>query len=104
MSRYDPWVEAYHKLGEWDDDRDINEMTWVDAERAVEEYEELEERIDSVADGICEVLQETIENSVHWQLDQVLINGEEDPLNIVEGRLLESVAKKLVALYSRVPA
>ena len=100
MSRYDPWVEAYHKLGEWQDDRDINEMTWIDAERAVEAYEELEERIDEVAQGIAELMRYTLEYSVQWQIDSVLINNEDDPHNVVESKLLRASLEKLVESYT----
>jgi hypothetical protein len=100
MSRYDPWVLASLKLEEYKDDRDIDKMTWIEAEKAAEAYEELEERIDNAAQGIVEVLQETLANSVHWQLDSVLIDGEEDPHNIVETKLLEAAIQKLVECYT----
>jgi hypothetical protein len=100
MSKYEPWVLAGLKLEEYQDDRDINEMTWIEAEKALEAYEELEERIDEVADGIAEVMQEALENSVQWQLDRVLINHEEDPHNIVETKLLTAALQKLMECYT----
>jgi len=100
MSRYDPWVLAGLKLEEYQDDRDIQEMTWIEAEKAAEAYEELEERIDEVAQGIAAVVQDSLEDTVHWQLDSVLINNEEDPQGIVEQKLLEATMRLLVDYYT----
>ncbi len=100
MSKYDPWILASRKLAEYQSERDVDEMTWVEAEKIAEDYEELEERIDSVAQGIAEVVQDALENSVHWQLESVLINNEEDPHNIVETKLLQAALEKLVECYT----
>lgn len=100
MSKYDPWILASRKLAEYQNERDVDEMTWVEAEKIAEDYEELEERIDNVAQGIAEVVQDALENSVHWQLESVLINNEEDPHNIVETKLLQAALEKLVECYT----
>lgn len=100
MSKYDPWEIARLKLAEYNNERDVDEMTWVEAEKIAEAYEELEERIDDVAQGIAEVIQSALENSVHWQLDSVLKNNEEDPQGIVETKLLEAALAKLVECYT----
>jgi hypothetical protein len=102
MSRYDPWEIARLKLVEYNDERDIDEMTWVEAEKIAETYEELEEKIDDVAQGIAEVIQEALENSVHWQVDSVLTNDDEILIGIVENKLLEAALAKLVEGYAPV--
>ena len=100
MSRYDPWELARIKLAEYKNERDVGEMTWIEAEKIAEGYEELEERIEYVSQGIAEVMQDALENSVHWQLDSVLINNEEDPHGMVETKLLLAALEKLVECYT----
>lgn len=100
MSRYDPWVLAGVKLEEYKDDRNIDEMTWIEAERTAEAYEELEERIQDVAQGIADVLQDTLENSCQWQIDSVLINNEDDPFEIVEKKMVQATLKELLSRYT----